>query len=89
MVPKEFIPLAEETGPYHPDRPLGLARGVPQGPMWQQEHDLADRLKMSVNISARHFQHEGLLEDVSKALRSSQLDPGVPGPRDNRELAGA
>ena len=30
---------------------------------------------MNVNISARHFQHEGLVEDVSGALRASHLDP--------------
>jgi EAL domain-containing protein (putative c-di-GMP-specific phosphodiesterase class I) len=44
--------------------------------MWQQEHNLGTTLKMNVNISARHFQHEGLLEDVSEALRESQLEPG-------------
>ncbi len=42
---------------------------------WQHEHGLAGRLRVSVNISARHFQHEGLIEDVSEALRASQLDP--------------
>jgi EAL domain-containing protein (putative c-di-GMP-specific phosphodiesterase class I) len=30
---------------------------------------------MNVNISARHFQHEGLVEDVSSALKASHLDP--------------
>ena len=40
------------------------------------DHDLAaGSLRISVNISARHFQHEGLVEDVSKALRVSGLDP--------------
>jgi EAL domain-containing protein (putative c-di-GMP-specific phosphodiesterase class I) len=32
-------------------------------------------LWVSVNISARHFQDEGLVEDVSTALRESDLDP--------------
>jgi EAL domain-containing protein (putative c-di-GMP-specific phosphodiesterase class I) len=31
---------------------------------------------MSVNISARHFQHDGLIADVSEALTDSCLDPG-------------
>jgi EAL domain-containing protein (putative c-di-GMP-specific phosphodiesterase class I) len=30
---------------------------------------------MSVNISARHFQHDGLVEDVSSALEAGGLDP--------------
>jgi predicted signal transduction protein with EAL and GGDEF domain len=33
-------------------------------------------LPRGVNISARHFQHDGLVRDVSKALESRRLDPG-------------
>jgi EAL domain-containing protein (putative c-di-GMP-specific phosphodiesterase class I) len=32
-------------------------------------------LKVSVNISVRHFQDEGLIDDVADALRDSGLDP--------------
>ncbi len=31
---------------------------------------------MSVNISARHFAHDGLVEDVANALKTAGLDPG-------------
>ena len=32
---------------------------------------------MSVNLSARQFQHPGLLDDVERALRVSDLDPSA------------
>ena len=89
LLPKEFIPLAEETGLIIPIGRLGPRRGVQKARTWQQEHGLAGRLRISVNISARHFQHEGLVEDVSHALRRIGPRPVVPGARDNRERARA
>ena len=75
LLPKEFIALAEETGLIIPIGRWVLGEACKKVRAWQQDHGLADRLRVSVNISARHFQHEGLLEDVSKALRASHLDP--------------
>lgn len=74
--PMDFIPLAEETGLIIPIGRWVLREACRMARMWQQEHNLGTTLKMNVNISARHFQHEGLLEDVSEALRESQLEPG-------------
>jgi diguanylate cyclase (GGDEF)-like protein/PAS domain S-box-containing protein len=74
VVPMEFIPLAEETGLIIPISRWVLGEACKRAKGWQVEHKLDNRLRMSVNISARHFQHEGLLEDVSKALRESRLD---------------
>jgi diguanylate cyclase (GGDEF)-like protein len=73
--PMEFIPLAEETGLIIPIGRWVLMEACRRARGWQTDHDLGGRLKMSVNISARHFQHEGLIEDVSVALRASHLDP--------------
>jgi EAL domain-containing protein (putative c-di-GMP-specific phosphodiesterase class I) len=75
LLPKEFIALAEETGLIIPIGRWVLGEACKRVRAWQQEHALAGRLRVSVNISARHFQHEGLVEDVSKALRASRLDP--------------
>ena len=76
LLPKEFIPLAEETGLIIPLGRWVLQQACVQARKWQQAHDLAGRFRVSVNISARHFQHDGLVEDVSEALRLSGLDAG-------------
>ncbi len=74
--PKDFIPLAEETGLIIPIGRWVLGKACQAAKIWEERYSLSGRLKMSVNISARHFQHEGLIADVSEALRASGLDPG-------------
>ena len=76
LLPSEFIPLAEETGLIIPIGSWVLDEACRRAREWQRAHSIAARLRMSVNISARHFQHEGLIEDVSRALQASGLDPG-------------
>jgi diguanylate cyclase (GGDEF)-like protein/PAS domain S-box-containing protein len=75
LLPKEFVSLAEETGLIVPIGGWVLEEACRTTRAWQQQHDLVSKLRLSVNISARHFQHEGLIEDVSKALSVSGLDP--------------
>jgi len=74
--PNDFIPLAEETGLIIPIGRWVLREACRKARLWQDEHNLGGRLRMNVNISARHFQHEGLIADVSEALRESRLEPG-------------
>ncbi len=75
LAPKEFIALAEETGLIIPLGRWVLLEACQQARRWQLNHDLVNRLRVSVNISARHFQHDGLVQDVSKALRAADLAP--------------
>jgi diguanylate cyclase (GGDEF)-like protein/PAS domain S-box-containing protein len=75
LLPKEFIALAEDTGLIIPLGRWVLEEACRQAHLWQHKHGLQDRLHVSVNISARHFQHNGLVADVSRALQSSGLDP--------------
>jgi EAL domain-containing protein (putative c-di-GMP-specific phosphodiesterase class I) len=75
LLPDEFIALAEETGLVIPLDRWVLKEACVQTREWQFCHSDARRLWVSVNISARHFQDEGLVEDVSTALRESDLDP--------------
>lgn len=73
--PNEFIPLAEETGLVIPLGRWVLQEACRQAGQWSREHDLEGKLRVSVNISARHFQHDGLLADVSRALNEGRLGP--------------
>jgi diguanylate cyclase (GGDEF)-like protein/PAS domain S-box-containing protein len=75
VAPNDFIPLAEDTGLIIPIGKWVLGEACRSVKQWQDEFDLAGRLRVSVNISARHFQHGGLIEDVSKAVNESGLDP--------------
>ena len=75
LLPKEFVSLAEETGLIIPIGGWVLEEACRTARGWQQRHNLVSGLRLSVNISARHFQHEGLIEDVSNALSVSGLEP--------------
>jgi diguanylate cyclase (GGDEF)-like protein/PAS domain S-box-containing protein len=76
LLPKEFIALAEETGLIIPLGRWVLNQACQQARVWQVAHGLIDHFRISVNISARHFQHDRLVVDVSEALKASGLDPG-------------
>jgi diguanylate cyclase (GGDEF)-like protein/PAS domain S-box-containing protein len=71
--PNEFIPLAEETGLVIPMGRWVLSEACRQAAQWQRDHDMEGKIRVSVNISARHFQHDGLLGDVSRALQEANL----------------
>jgi diguanylate cyclase (GGDEF)-like protein/PAS domain S-box-containing protein len=73
--PYEFIPLAEETGLIIPIGAWVLGEACRRAAGWQHDHGLHNRLRVSVNISARQFHHEDLVAEVSQALSTSGLDP--------------
>jgi len=75
VMPNDFIPTAEETGLIIPIGKWVLDVACRQVKKWQDNFALVGRLRVSVNISARHFQHGSLLDDVSSALASSGLAP--------------
>ena len=74
VLPGPFIPLAEETGLIVDIGRWVLEEACRQLRAW---HELSqDRaLTMSVNVSARQFQHAGLVADVEGALEASGVDP--------------
>jgi EAL domain-containing protein (putative c-di-GMP-specific phosphodiesterase class I) len=72
--PLEFIPLAEETGMIVPIGRWVLQEATRQAAEWQNRSPLG-RLRMSVNVSVRQFQHPDLVGDVADALRRSGLNP--------------
>ena len=74
--PLDFIPLAEETGLIVPIGRWVLQEATGQAAAWQNRSPLG-RLRMSVNVSVRQFQHPDLVGDVADALHRSGLDPSL------------
>src|SRR3954470_8915443 len=74
--PLEFIPLAEETGLIVPIGRWVLQEATRQAAAWQNRSPLG-RLRMSVNVSVRQFQHPDLVGDVAEALQQSGLSASL------------
>jgi EAL domain-containing protein (putative c-di-GMP-specific phosphodiesterase class I) len=75
VMPNRFIALAEETGLI-----LGIGRWViveacRQNVAWQNEGLPA--IRVAVNLSARQFNDDSLLEDIDYALEKSGMDPSL------------
>ena len=73
VAPAQFIPLAEETGLIVPIGEWVLKTACLQNKAWQERG--LPRLRVAVNLSARQFTHESLLQDVARALDETGLDP--------------
>jgi diguanylate cyclase (GGDEF)-like protein/PAS domain S-box-containing protein len=73
LSPGEFLPLAETSGAIVPLGSFMLWTALAQLREW---HDRGfSRLGVCVNVSARQFQHSGLIDDVAAALKASRIDP--------------
>jgi diguanylate cyclase (GGDEF)-like protein/PAS domain S-box-containing protein len=70
--PSEFIPIAEETGLILPVGRFVLEQACRQARRWQ-EHNRD--LLISVNLSARQFQHTGLATDIRRIVDATCLRP--------------
>ena len=76
LQPEQFIPLAEVSGLIVPIGAFVLERACRQVQQWQARSAADPPLKLSVNLSARQLQYDGLTEDVRRALhRSASIPP--------------
>ncbi|MCL4499161.1 MAG: EAL domain-containing protein [Chloroflexi bacterium] len=72
--PLDFIPLAEETGLIVPIGVWVLRTTCEQNKAWQTAG--LQPVRVSVNLSARQFQQQNLVETVTRILDETGLDPG-------------
>jgi diguanylate cyclase (GGDEF)-like protein/PAS domain S-box-containing protein len=71
--PSEFIPLAEESLLVLPLDLLVLEKACRQVREWQTQIGLP--IKISVNLSGRHFPQPGLVEEIRGVLQKTGLQP--------------
>jgi diguanylate cyclase (GGDEF)-like protein/PAS domain S-box-containing protein len=76
LPPTEFVPLAEETGLIVPIGLWSLRKACAQMHLWQARGTVASGATISVNVSARQFQDEGLVLAVKSVLEQTGLSPG-------------
>nr|WP_225225540.1 GGDEF domain-containing phosphodiesterase [Komarekiella delphini-convector] len=75
LIPAEkFIPLAEETGLIIPIGEWVLRTACAQNKAWQEALDLP-LLSVAVNLSARQFQQDNLVNIVTQILSEIKLKP--------------
>lgn len=75
--PAEFIAIAEETGMIVEFGLFALDRAARQLAQWQRKLPIDPPLFMSVNISAKQFQRQDLVQDVKSVLARSLLAQGT------------
>ena len=71
--PGEFIPLAEETGLIVPIGEWVLHTACAQNVQWQRGG--VNGICVAVNLSARQFHQQNLVDMVGRALHKSDLEP--------------
>lgn len=71
--PSEFIPLAEDTGLIVPLGEWVMRAACAQNKAWQDEGLCP--IRVTVNISARHFAQQNLVETIAHVLELTGLDP--------------
>lgn len=73
--PAQFIPVAEESGLIVPIGQWVLRTACAQNKAWQAEG--LPPVRVAVNLSARQFQQENLVETITEVLRETGLDPNA------------
>ena len=73
--PLDFIPIAEETGQIIQLGEWALEEACRQMHEWQEKYPQASPFFMSVNLSAKQFNHTLLMAQVDGVLRKTGLNP--------------
>jgi diguanylate cyclase (GGDEF)-like protein/PAS domain S-box-containing protein len=73
--PKDFIPVAEETGLILNIGQTVLESACRQAREWQETYSASPPLFVSVNLSVKQFNQPGLVENIASLLDQFQLPP--------------
>lgn len=74
-LPGKFMPFAEETGSIVPIGRWLIERACRDLGHWRRHEPGLAHLKLAVNLSARQFLTDDVLDDVENALRAGDLPP--------------
>jgi len=75
LVPAEFLPLAEDSGLIAQIDQWVLAEACLQLARWRRDREVAEEVRMSVNISSRSLGSPTLSDAVDRALAGARLPP--------------
>ena len=73
--PKDFIPVAEETGQILTVGQIVLESACRQAREWYETYPAAPPLFVSVNLSVKQFNQPGLVENIASLLEEFNLPP--------------
>ena len=73
--PKDFIPVAEETGQILTIGQTVLESACRQAREWQETYPASPPLFVSVNLSVKQFNQPGLVENIANLLQEFKLPP--------------
>jgi diguanylate cyclase (GGDEF)-like protein/PAS domain S-box-containing protein len=73
LAPKDFIPVAEETGLIVPLGQWVIETACRQMRFWQTRFQGDAPLQLSINLAARHFQQPDLVQQCRKILYETQI----------------
>jgi EAL domain-containing protein (putative c-di-GMP-specific phosphodiesterase class I) len=76
VLPGDFLPVAEESGLTLPIGRYVLDEACRQLAVWRAIGSAPPDLRMSVNVSSRHFWHRSLLDGLDDCLDDAGLKPG-------------
>jgi diguanylate cyclase (GGDEF)-like protein/PAS domain S-box-containing protein len=74
LTPKDFLPMAENTGLVLTIDHWALQTAACQFSKWLKEFPVDVQLSVNVNLSAKYLRHRNLIEEVEQTLKETGLD---------------
>jgi diguanylate cyclase (GGDEF)-like protein/PAS domain S-box-containing protein len=77
LLPKDFIPIAEDSGLIVPMGEQILREAILQAARWSELRSDLDPMSVAINLSARQLTHPELVDVVRSALREAGTNPSA------------